>query len=91
MWKISLPQSPIPGPYFPWQCLYFRPLPQGQGSLRPTLGWPRTTVAPSGLLAEPIGEPERGPPAPAAEPKEAMLLWLADCEVIVRPGLLAPP
>ena len=26
------------GPYFPWQNLYFFPLPQGQGSLRPTLG-----------------------------------------------------
>src|SRR5690606_4125974 len=22
----------------PWQCLYFLPLPHGQGSLRPTLG-----------------------------------------------------
>jgi hypothetical protein len=25
-------------PFFPQQCLYFFPLPQGQGSLRPTLG-----------------------------------------------------
>ena len=25
----------------PWHCLYFFPLPQGQGSLRPTLGWAR--------------------------------------------------
>ena len=28
----------------PWHCLYFLPLPQGQGSLRPTLGASRTTV-----------------------------------------------
>ena len=28
----------------PWQCLYFLPLPQGHGSLRPTLGSSRTTV-----------------------------------------------
>jgi len=27
---------------FPWQCLYFLPLPQGQGSLRPTLGRARS-------------------------------------------------
>ena len=27
----------------PWHFLYFWPLPQGQGSLRPTLGWSRTT------------------------------------------------
>src|SRR5579862_97199 len=26
----------------PWQCLYFLPEPHGQGSLRPTLGSPRT-------------------------------------------------
>ena len=30
----------------PWQCLYFLPLPQGQGSLRPTLG-PRSAGSPS--------------------------------------------
>ena len=30
----------------PWQCLYFFPLPQGQGSLRPTLGvWRSTGMA----------------------------------------------
>src|SRR5215469_13245464 len=28
----------------PWQCLYFLPEPQGQGSLRPTLRSPRTKV-----------------------------------------------
>src|SRR5690606_6497044 len=28
----------------PWQCLYFFPLPHGQGSLRPTLGTPPITV-----------------------------------------------
>jgi hypothetical protein len=27
----------------PWHCLYFFPLPQGQGSLRPTLGTALTT------------------------------------------------
>src|SRR6187551_588158 len=31
--------------YFPWHCLYFFPLPQGQGSLRPTLGSSRLTVS----------------------------------------------
>ena len=31
---------------FPWQFLYFLPLPQGQGSLRPTLG---PTLIGSGL------------------------------------------
>ena len=29
----------------PWHCLYFLPLPQGQGSLRPTLGTSATRVA----------------------------------------------
>ena len=28
----------------PWQCLYFLPLPQGQGSLRPTFGTAAATV-----------------------------------------------
>ncbi len=28
----------------PWQCLYFLPLPQGQGSLRPTRGTAATSV-----------------------------------------------
>src|SRR5689334_12067809 len=33
----------------PWHCLYFLPLPHGQGSLRPTLGryWPATASAAS--------------------------------------------
>src|SRR5581483_739375 len=31
--------------YFPQQCLYFLPLLQGQGSLRPTLGPERTGLA----------------------------------------------
>jgi len=68
--------------YFPWQCLYFLPLPQGHGSFRPTLGWLLTTCAPRGLLASPIGEPPpRAPPPKAAAPKEPMLLWFADCAV----------
>ena len=29
----------------PWHCLYFFPLPQGQGSLRPTFGIPPGAVA----------------------------------------------
>jgi hypothetical protein len=29
----------------PWHCLYFLPLPQGQGSLRPTLGCSRRMVS----------------------------------------------
>src|SRR6266853_4704186 len=28
--------APVSPGIAPWQCLYFRPLPQGQGSLRPT-------------------------------------------------------
>ena len=32
-------------PFFPQQCLYFFPLRQGQGSLRPTLGPDRTGLA----------------------------------------------
>jgi hypothetical protein len=58
--------------------LYFFPEPQGHGSLRPTFGWLRTTVAPSGRLALSIGD---APPACAPKddvPKEPMLLWLAD-------------
>jgi hypothetical protein len=34
-WKIFFERK---SPYFPQHCLYFLPLPQGQGSLRPTLG-----------------------------------------------------
>ena len=35
---------PLPDQFsLPWQCLYFLPLPQGQGSLRPTLGACRST------------------------------------------------
>jgi hypothetical protein len=33
----TLAHAAVPG--LPWQCLYFFPLPQGQGSLRPTR-WP---------------------------------------------------
>src|SRR6266404_5288343 len=54
----------------PWQCLYLRPDPQGQGSLRPTLGIGRTKGATEGAL-------ERGsismtlppePPEPGGSP-----------------------
>src|SRR5690606_23734846 len=40
-------------PSWPWQCLYFLPLPQGQGSLRPTFGSSRTTLCtgPAGVWA----------------------------------------
>src|ERR1700690_2465052 len=37
--------------YRPQQCLYFLPLPQGQGSLRPTLGPVRTGLAFSATAA----------------------------------------
>src|SRR5438094_125679 len=33
----SAQATPAAYAYFPWQCLYFLPLPQGQSSLRPTL------------------------------------------------------
>src|SRR6266498_2729463 len=43
------PGEGIPGkpghPFFPQHCLYFLPLPQGHGSLRPTLGPTRTGLA----------------------------------------------
>src|SRR5271167_3290711 len=35
----------------PWQCLYLRPDPQGQGSLRPTLGTARTNGVAAGAVA----------------------------------------
>ena len=34
-----------PAIYLPQHCLYFFPLPQGHGSLRPTFGIVRRTVA----------------------------------------------
>jgi hypothetical protein len=37
--------------YRPQQCLYFLPLPQGQGSLRPTFGPVRTGLAFSATAA----------------------------------------
>ena len=43
---------PIPcRDYRPQQCLYFLPLPQGQGSLRPTFGPVRTGLAFSATAA----------------------------------------
>ena len=38
---------------FPWQFLYFLPLPHGQGSLRPTLGSAFIGVCPAELDAPP--------------------------------------
>src|SRR5258707_15207482 len=47
----------------PWQCLYLRPDPQGQGSLRPTFG----TALTKGAGAIPRGSISMTlPPAPAA-------------------------
>ena len=34
-----------PAPAAPWHCLNLRPLPQGQGSLRPTFGASRRTAS----------------------------------------------
>ena len=39
------PRVTKPQPFFPQHCLYFLPLRQGQGSLRPTLGPARTGLA----------------------------------------------
>ena len=51
----------------PWQCLYFLPLPQGQGSLRPTRGTspPRATAAAPAAAATP---PPRLPGCTCASP-----------------------
>ena len=38
-------RSAVPAQALPWHCLNFLPLPQGQGSLRPTLGASRLTVS----------------------------------------------
>ena len=41
--RPCLPRAPLVGQAsWPWQCLYFLPLPQGQGSLRPILAPSRT-------------------------------------------------
>jgi hypothetical protein len=70
--------------------LYFLPLPHGQGSLRPTFGCVRTTVALSGWLAFASGEEPADWDAP---PKEDMLLWFADWIVPIErlAGLRSPP
>lgn len=64
--------------YFPQQCLYFFPLPHGQGSFRPTLGPARTglafsTAAAASLTMSLAGEgPLRGAwVAAASEPVAA--------------------
>src|SRR6056297_2536440 len=51
--------------YFPWQCLYFLPLPQGHGSLRPTLGTAllTCTAPPGGADPAPTEDALGAPPA----------------------------
>src|SRR3989442_15876667 len=63
-------------PFFPQQCLYFRPLPQGHESLRPTFGPVRiglalATASPASLTTS-LG---RGPEGEAGlvEPKKALV------------------
>ena len=50
--------------FWPWQCLYFLPLPQGQGSLRPTFF---STWIGAGLLLSPC------PAAAAASIREVCI------------------
>src|SRR5690606_35935167 len=45
----------------PWQFLYFLPLPQGQGSFRPTLGNSRRTVTLGNCGSAAACPPEAGP------------------------------
>src|SRR5436189_159193 len=66
--------------HFPQQCLYFLPLRQGQGSLRPTLGpertgLPRCSTASAASLTRSLG-PALGAPfpsAPVVEPPKAVV------------------
>src|ERR1041384_999146 len=67
--------------FFPQHCLYFFPLPQGQGSLRPTLGPTRTgfafatastasltTSEAAPVCAPPVDPVDVAPAMPAVEP-----------------------
>ena len=52
---------------WPWQCLYFLPLPQGHGSLRPTRGEPHRAARSARRSRRPARLPRRRPgrPSPA--------------------------
>src|SRR5436190_22583635 len=66
----------------PQHCLYFLPLPQGQGSFRPTLGPVRTGLAFSWAAAASLTTSLALPgwPAdPGAAPPNALLLWCNVC------------
>src|SRR5260370_42570556 len=74
------------GPYFPQQCLNFLPLPQGQASLRPTLGPARmglafsTAAAASLTMSLPLGVFEAGAwvaaeSVPVVVPPKALVDW----------------
>src|SRR5882762_10233609 len=69
----------------PWHFLYFFPLPQGQGSLRPTFGSSRRTV----LITS-------SPPVRAGTgPWRAAVAWLAiagaDARAPAKAGTASPP
>src|SRR5258705_4276213 len=75
--------------YFPQQCLNFFPLPQGHGSLRPTLGPARTglafsmAAAASLTMSLPCCGPARGFFAaesdPVVVPPNALVVWCVVC------------
>src|SRR6266480_4704789 len=74
--------TPNPTTHLPQHCLYFLPLPQGQGSFRPTLGPVRMglafSCAAAASLTTSLALPS-GPPEPAGVPPKALLLWCSVC------------
>src|ERR1035438_4816168 len=76
--------------YFPQHCLYFLPLPQGHGSLRPTFGPVRTglalalacastALAASLTTSLALGCPAAPPVEPVLVPPKALVLVCRVC------------
>src|ERR1035441_5023335 len=68
----------------PQQCLYFLPLPQGHGSLRPTFGPVRTGLAFSATaaaasLTTSLGLPWLPPELAVLVPPKALAAWCRVC------------
>src|SRR5208282_6769542 len=84
-WQVVLGNADLN--YRPQQCLYFLPLPQGQGSLRPTFGPVRTGLAFSAVaaaaasLTTSLGLPCAPPPelAVVVPPPKALVDWCRVC------------
>src|SRR5207253_648135 len=78
-----------PTTHFPQHCLYFFPLPQGQGSFRPTLGPVRMGLAFSCAAAASLTTSLALPSGPPVEPVDvpppkALLLWCNVCLGMLR-------